>query len=688
MRCLILPLLAVAVCSAAAPGFSLKDVMSAPFPTDLTAAPHGDAFAWVMEAEGVRNIWIARAPAFAPVRITSFTEDDGQSLDELAWVPDASALLFTRGGNANARGEIPNPILNQQGEHQEIWMAAVRGSARKVGNGHAAAVSPDGKTAAWIQGGQIWSVSLPGGDSPALITQARGSARNLAWSPDSSRVAFSSDRTDHSFIGVYNFRDRSLEYLDTAADLDQSPVWSPDGNEVAFIRVPGGRYAFAWGPKRTGQPWSIRIADARSGKGREVWRAHEGIGSVFWPMPGSHQLLWSAAGRIAFPWEGDGWLHLYSMPVGGGSPTPLTTGGFEIDNAALTVDGKAIVFASNLNDTDRRHLWRVDIGGGVITQLTKGTGIETQPVALADGAVGFVRSEATAFPRVAIAENLAVRDLTADQIPAAFPGASLVTPEPVEFTAADGIRIHAQLFRPSMTSPGRHPAVVFIHGGSRRQMLLGWHSMLYYSQAYAFNQYLTSQGYIVLSINYRSGIGYGERFREALRYGATGGSEYADVLAAGNYLRGRADVDAAHVGLWGGSYGGYLTAMGLAKNSGIFAAGVDLHGVHDWNLEITNYVPEYEPVKRQAVSTTAFQSSPMAFISTWKSPVLLIHGDDDRNVVFSQTVLLEEKLRAQGVHYEELIFPDEVHEFLLHAHWLQAYAAANEFLKKYLKPAK
>ena len=130
----------------------------------------------------------------------------------------------------------------------------------------------------------------------------------------------------------------------------------------------------------------------------------------------------------------------------------------------------------------------------------------------------------------------------------------------------------------------KHPALVFMHGGSRRQMLLGWHYMDYYNNAYAMNQYLASQGYVVLSINYRSGIGYGLNFREAINYGASGASEFNDVEGAGLYLRTRADVDPARIGLWGGSYGGYLTALGLARASNLFAAGVDFHGVHDWSV--------------------------------------------------------------------------------------------------------
>lgn len=672
--------------------FTIQDVLSAPFPSELTAAPGGDAFAWVMDAQGVRNIWIARAPEFTPVRITRFSADDGQALGELAWVRDGSAVLFTRGGSANGRGEIPNPLHTAEGANQEVWIAAASGAerSRRLATGHGAAVAPDGRNAVFVQGGQLWSVALEGDAAAVQLTHARGTASGVVWSPDGRHVAFTSSRTDHSFIGVYNFAAHVMEYVDAGADFDQAPVWSPDGSAVAFVRVPGGRYALAWGPKRTGQPWSIRIAQLKSGEGREVWRAREGMGSVFWPTASAAQLLWSGAGTIVFPWEGDGWLHLYAVGLEGGKAALLTPGAFEVENAALTVDGKSVLYSSNQGDLERRHLWSVAVAGGAAIAITKGMGVEARPVALAGNRAGFVRSSATEPARVAVVEGGggAPRDITAGQIPAGYPSNALVTPETVEFTAADGVRLHAQLFRPAKAGAGRHPAVVFFHGGSRRQMMPAWHYMSYYSQAYGFNQYLASLGYVVLSVNYRSGTGYGERFREALHYGATGGSEFADVLAAGNYLRARADVDAAHIGLWGGSYGGYLTAMGLAKASNIFAAGVDLHGVHDWTLEITNYVPDYEPVKQRAVATTAFQSSPMAYMETWKSPVLLIHGDDDRNVTFSQTVLLEEKLRARGVHFEELIFPDEVHEFLLHSHWLEAYKAADGFFQKYLQPGK
>jgi dipeptidyl aminopeptidase/acylaminoacyl peptidase len=215
-------------------------------------------------------------------------------------------------------------------------------------------------------------------------------------------------------------------------------------------------------------------------------------------------------------------------------------------------------------------------------------------------------------------------------------------------------------------------------------MLLGWNYMEYYHNAYALNQYLASRGYIVLSVNYRSGIGYGMEFREALNYGASGGSEYNDVQGAGLYLRNRADVDPARIGVWGGSYGGYLAALALARSSDLYAAGVDFHGVHDWNLEFDTFVPGWNTELDLQARKIAYASSPMSSLDTWRSPVLLIQGDDDRSVLFTQTIELAEDLRARGVHVEQLIFPDEGHDFLTHKTWLAGYRATAEFLDRML----
>jgi dipeptidyl aminopeptidase/acylaminoacyl peptidase len=579
---------------------------------------------------------------------------------------------------------------------QSIWIAPLTGGApRKLAEGNEPAVSSKADRIVFLRKDQIWSVDLQDGAKPSQLIHAKGEASELRWSPDGSQLAFVSTRTDHSFIAVYNIVAQSLLYLDPSVDRDSNAVWSPNGKQIAFMRIAASTRAFSFGPVRTSQPWSIRIADAATGSGRELWHASEGPGSAFHAMDAANQLFWGAGDRIVFPWERTGWLHLYSISTQdsttqGGAPKPLNASGeFEIEHASLSADRRTVLFSSNQDDIDRRHLWRVSVLGENLAPLTTGSGIEWSPVETSDGsAIAMLRSDARNPARGAVKIGSSeVRDLAPDSIPAGFPATSLVVPQPVILSAADGLRIHAQLFLPPDANPNQqHPAMVFFHGGSRRQMLLGWHYMDYYYNAYAMNQYLASLGYIVLSVNYRSGIGYGLDFREALNYGATGASEFNDVLGAGLYLRSRADVDPKRIGVWGGSYGGYLTALGLSRASDLFAVGVDFHGVHDWNTVIGNFAPAYNPGKDVDAARIAFESSPLASVSTWRSPVLLVHGDDDRNVPFHQTVALVEALRKQGVEFQELIFPDEIHGFLTEKRWLQAYHAAADFLGKHLQP--
>ncbi len=672
--------------------FTLEQVMSAPFPTELVAAPAGGKVAWVFDARGVRNIWVAEPPDYQARAVTSYTEDDGREIAELTWTQDARAILYTRGGDFETLHEAPNPRSSPQGVEQDVWVVSLAGGApRKLGEGHSPAVSPKGDGVVFIFKDQVWSAKLDGSEKPAQLIHAKGKARSLRWSPDGSNLAFVSVREDHSLIGVYNFFEKSLHYLDPSVDRDEEPVWSPEGRQIAFLRSPVWKEARVFGPKRAGPPWSIRVAEVETGAGREVWKAREGRGSVFRGISADNQVLWAAGDRLIFPWEGDGWTHLYSVPVGGGAATLMTPGECEVENVALTPGRREVVFNSNQDDADRRHLWREAASGDRLERLTGGEGIEWSPVVTSDGQqVVLLRSDARWPARPArLGPGGAIRDLAPGSMPKDFPGARLVEPQPVIFPAADGLKIHGQIFLPaSARTGGRHPAVVFFHGGSRRQMLLGWHYMQYYHNTYALNQYLASRGYIVLSVNYRSGIGYGIEFREALNYGATGASEFNDVEGAGLYLRSRPDVDPERIGLWGGSYGGYLTALGLARASNLFAAGVDLHGVHDWNLEFPETLPAENPQKLTDWARVAFESSPLADIKTWHSPVLLIQGDDDRNVSFTQMVRLVEALRKQGVEFREVVFPDEVHDFLTHEHWLAAYHAAAEFFDSHLKSNK
>jgi dipeptidyl aminopeptidase/acylaminoacyl peptidase len=300
------------------------------------------------------------------------------------------------------------------------------------------------------------------------------------------------------------------------------------------------------------------------------------------------------------------------------------------------------------------------------------------------------------LPAVRPAAGGPERLLGAERVPADFPATALVTPRAVSFRAEDGLLVHGQLFEGTGSAgAARKPAVVYVHGGPPRQMLLGWHYSDYYSNAYALNQYLASRGFVVLSVNFRLGIGYGYEFHRPRRAGAQGASEYLDVKGAGLYLRTLPQVDPSRVGIYGGSYGGFLTALALGRNSDIFAAGVDVHGVHDFTAAasgagaalqaaLASASSRFEPNDRDEALALAWRSSPVASVASWTSPVLLIHADDDRNVYFGQTVDLVERLRARGVPHEELVIVDDTHHFFMHRNQLRVSRAIAEFLERKL----
>ena len=435
------------------------------------------------------------------------------------------------------------------------------------------------------------------------------------------------------------------------------------------------------------------VADAATGEGREFWHNRKDEKEFH----SISAITWTGADHVIFEAEPQEWARWYSVrlpPSPGGfgatsrpdtsgsravagfeAPVVLTPGEGAVEQTSVSPDGRFLFYATNAGDIERRHVWKVPTAGGTAEQLTRGETIETYPAALASG-------------RVAILGGDAKRPFGVGLVPAAggaakyiypslaqFPIDAEVTPQLVMTKAADGTEIHNQLFLPKDLKPGeKRPAIVFVHGGPVRQMLLGYHYMHFYHVAYAVNQWLASRGYVVMSINYRSGIGYGKSFRTAPDTGGRGNAEYQDVLAGGKYLQTRSDVDPNRVGIWGLSYGGVLTAQALARNSDIFKVGVDLAGVHLWGSSL-------DP------GNVSYKSSAISAIDTWKSPVLLIHGDDDRNVQFSQTTGLVQLLRAHNVYHELIVYTDDTHEPLLHKRYLDAFTRLEEFIGRFLKVA-
>ncbi|HEV2116380.1 MAG TPA: prolyl oligopeptidase family serine peptidase [Terriglobales bacterium] len=694
LRCLSCLIAVLCLVSAAWAGFTLEQVMSYSFPDHLVSAAKSDRVAWVFNQRGVRNIWVADAPGFGAHAITHYTADDGQDIPALALTPDGATAVYVRGTELfEDNSEVTNPTSNVHGaKHQVFAVDVAGGEPRLLGDINCTGedcedlqISPDGKSVAWAGKKELWIAPVARGGAARQLAEARGENVSPRWSPDGKRIAFASQRGDHNFIGVYDFGRDSILYLAPSVDRDSLPRWSPDGKQVAFVRQPGNERGLPFIPERT-HPWAIWVADATTGAGHEVWHSGPGMDDSFPELTEDVSFSFAAADRIVFASEHDGWNHLYSIRATGGAPTLLTPGQFEVEDVTLSSDRHSILYSSNQDDVDRRHLWRVAVDGGTPQALTRGESMEWKPVETGDGRYIVCLGSTATTPAMPYLLTRGGREILAKEaLPADFPSGQLVTPRQVIFPSADGLQIHGQLFVPrGRTRPG--PALVWMHGGPIRQMMLGFHYMGYYHNAYAENQYLTSLGYVVLSVNYRMGIMYGRAFREAPHCGPRGAAEYQDIVAAARYLQGLPIVDPHRIGLWGGSYGGLLTAMGLSRNSDIFAAGVDFAGVHDWSVLIAGEPGFKNAPDAEAAKKLAWESSPDASVEHWQSPVLLIQGDDDPDVPFSQTVDLAQRLRANHVRFEQLVFPDEAHDMLLWRNWVAGYKATAEFFNRMLRP--
>ena len=529
----------------------------------------------------------------------------------------------------------------------------------------------------------MWSVDTRApGAKPKLFARAGGDWSQFVWTKGGDLI-FVADRRGYSFLGRYRAGASKVEWLATGVDRLAVPVLSPDESAVAYLRLPGPKHSVTY-DQTEAEPFSVEVLDLGSGAKQVLWNTRDK--AVTLGMDDAEGALrWAGADRLVFYSEEDGWGRLYTLPKSGGAPRALTPTGCDV--AESEAAGGQLLVVHNCGDRDTRQLSLIDPATGAERRLA-----EPDPVlakAASSGAyAAFVGASVDQAPMLRIIDTRSGQTRLAESYRDYGYTNRLAGRAPLEvhLSSLDGLAFTAQLFEPP--TPGPHPALIYVHGGPQRQMFPSFHYIDYYANDYAINRRLAEEGFAVLAVNYRSGIGYGRAFRDAPGRAWRDATEYRDVLSAARWLAAQPGIDPQRIGIWGGSYGGLLTGQALARNSDLFKAGVGIHGVYDWSwpspleghLNPSKYFGVDEKDKDQAKA-----SSPVGAIKGWRSPVLLIHGDQDMNVDVDETVDLAQRLREQGVEVQTVIMPGEAHDFIRHSAWLKAWNALNAFLTEKLR---
>jgi len=598
-------------------------------------------------------------------------------------------------------------------------------------------ISDDGKRAAFIWKGDIYWVTTDGSGAPVRLTQTKAPEAAPALSPDGDRLAY----TRAGEIFVHDLKTGGIVQLtEAAAGNVESKYWSPDGKRMLYFAVPpgsrsqilpnySGRFvatrpfprtvagdepppgilftvlATGGKPVRLGEgespDWSpdsksvlarvsspnrkkatLLIYDAMTGKPRTLYEHTDSR----WVARSS--TMWSPDGKwVALVKDTDGYLHLHRIPAAGGDLQQITRGPWEIDTErfgfAPQWAGDRLFYASTEAGTNERQYYSILPDGTGKQKLSKREGINVGVVS--DDGMNLALLEAD----LQMPFDLFVNGARVTTSPG--PGFNSYTwPQTrfVEFPSRkDKAIVKAKLLLPPGYDPTRKdgkkwPSVFFIHGaGIASSVLKQWGS--YSDLRFVYNAYLASQGYVVMDLDYRGSSGYGREWRTGV-YLHMGGPDLEDVLGAVDYMQGLGNIDMGKLGIWGVSYGGFMTNMAMFLAPGVFKAGSSWAAVNDWE----NYNAGYtrERLTTPAENPEAYRrSSPITYSRNLKDNLLLIHGMVDSNVLFQDTVQLTEKLIQEGRPFEEIFYPQEDHAFVRDETWIDALKRTTAFFEKHLR---
>ncbi len=468
-------------------------------------------------------------------------------------------------------------------------------------------------------------------------------------------------------------------------DGDEPRPPAPSGVEGLAKPDAAPRRDVRWGSPLLSPDGRTAVVSVRAADNTERWLA------TIDPVKGTTKILdrikddaWVRDGgqgwlpdnkRVWFLAEHDGWMHLYTVDAITGQRHQLTSGKFEVDGVELSPDGRTFYFQSNEVHPGERHLYSMSVDGGPRTRITTEVGGHQGAISPDSSTFGLVSSSANRPPEVFVKPNRA--DAKATRVTTSpskeWLAHKWVEPQLVTYKARDGAEVHARLYTPEMVGAKRDPkapAVVFVHGAGYLQNAHKFWSSYY--REYMFHHLLAARGYVVLDPDYRASAGYGRDWRTSI-YRWMGGHDLNDVVDGARYLAKSHRVDAKRIGVYGGSYGGFITLMALFTSPDTFGAGAALRPVTDWahyNHQYTSNILNEPHADAEAYR----KSSPIYFAEGLKAPLLIAHGMVDVNVHFQDSVRLVQRLiELRKENWELAVYPVEDHGFVEAASWADEY---------------
>jgi dipeptidyl aminopeptidase/acylaminoacyl peptidase len=443
-----------------------------------------------------------------------------------------------------------------------------------------------------------------------------------------------------------------------------SPYFSPDGKR-AIIQARSYDNKDRWIAEVNLMTGELKNLDRQRD---EAWIAGPGIGWAF----GGGTLGWLPDSRhIYFQSEESGYSHLYLLDVSTGQKKALTAGKFEVFDPFISKDKKSWYLTTSEVDPGERHFYRMPIMGGKMEKLTSMTGDNAVVLSPDEKKLAILHSYSNVPTELYVQDNkvgAVPQKLTSGQTEE-FKAYAWKDPQIVRFEAQDGAQVPARLYLPE-PSKKNGAAVIFVHGAGYLQNVHKWWST--YFREYMFHNLLTDLGYTVLDIDYRASAGYGRDWRTGI-YRHMGGKDLSDQVDGAKYLIAQHGVDAGKIGIYGGSYGGFITLMALFNHGDLFKSGAALRSVTDWAHYNHGYTanilntPEEDPIAYR-------RSSPIYFAEGLKGNLLIAHGMLDVNVHFQDVVRLAQRLiELKKDNWEMAVYPVEDHGFVEPSSWADEY---------------